>query len=154
MRIMTEQLPDRESRIRLSPRLDKLGIPRVDLDWRITAADLEVVVAHQQLLGRLLEDRGVARLTSRFDPAEHPSPIMSNFHHLGSTRMHVDPEHGVVDAECRVHTVANLYVVGGSVFPTGGYLNPTLTIIALAIRAADAIVRDHRPVSVRSVETG
>ncbi len=154
MRIMTEQLPDRESRILLSPRLDKLGIPRVDLDWRITAADLEVVVAHQQLLGRLLEDRGVARLTSRFDPAEHPSPIMSNFHHLGSTRMHVDPEHGVVDAECRVHTVANLYVVGGSVFPTGGYLNPTLTIIALAIRAADAIVRDHRPVSVRSAETG
>jgi len=51
--------------------------------------------------------------------------------------MHRDPAHGVVDERCRVHGVANLYISGGSVLPTGGYANPTLTIAALALRLAD-----------------
>jgi len=59
------------------------------------------------------------------------------FHHLGTTRMAADPRAGVVDADCRVHGVANLYIAGSSVFPTGGCANPTLTIVALALRLAD-----------------
>ena len=55
-------------------------------------------------------------------------------HHMGTTRMHDDPKRGVVDATCRIHGMANLYVAGSSVFPTGGFANPTLTIVALAIR--------------------
>jgi choline dehydrogenase-like flavoprotein len=58
-------------------------------------------------------------------------------HHMGTTRMHVDPKQGVVDPDCRVHGVGNLFIAGSSVFPTGGYANPTLTIVALAIRLAD-----------------
>ena len=58
-------------------------------------------------------------------------------HHMGTTRMHVDAEQGVVDPDCRLHSVANVYLAGSSVFPTGGYANPTLTIVALAIRLAD-----------------
>jgi choline dehydrogenase-like flavoprotein len=145
MRIMTEQLPNRDSRIRLSGRRDAVGMPRVDIDWKITAADLDVVGAHQQILGRLLAERGVATLTERFDPRSHPSPIMSNFHHLGTTRMHRDHRRGVVDTDGRVHSMANVYVAGSSVFPTGGYLNPTLTIIALAFRTARAISERMRP---------
>ena len=60
-------------------------------------------------------------------------------HHLGTTRMASDPKAGVVDADCRVHGVANLYIAGSSVFPTGGCANPTLTIVALALRLADYI---------------
>jgi choline dehydrogenase-like flavoprotein len=56
---------------------------------------------------------------------------------MGTTRMHADPRQGVVDADCRVHGVGNLFVAGSSVFPTGGSANPTLTIIALALRLAD-----------------
>jgi choline dehydrogenase-like flavoprotein len=56
---------------------------------------------------------------------------------MGTTRMHRDPAFGVVDENCRVHSVANLYVAGSSVFPTGGASNPTLTIVALALRLAD-----------------
>ena len=81
---------------------------------------------------------------------------MSNYHHLGSTRMHADPRHGVVDAVGRVHTTDNLYVLGGSTFPSGGYLNPTLTILALALRTADAIkgvVASPRPATVRDATT-
>jgi choline dehydrogenase-like flavoprotein len=150
MRILTEQVPNRDSRIRLSPRRDSVGLPRVDVEWKVTSADLDVVNVHQQLLAKQLSDRGVAVLTDLFDRDSHPSPIMSNFHHLGGTRMHRDPRHGVVDADCRVHGTANVFVAGGSVFPTGGYLNPTLTMLALAFRTADAISRRWDPVEVQS----
>ena len=60
-------------------------------------------------------------------------------HHSGSTRMHVDPRYGVVDETCRVHGVNNLFVASSSVFPTIGMANPTLTIVALALRVADTI---------------
>jgi hypothetical protein len=56
---------------------------------------------------------------------------------MGTTRMHADPRQGVVDAQCQVHGVDNLYIAGSSVFPTGGYANPTLTLVALALRLAD-----------------
>ena len=69
---------------------------------------------------------------------EHPPALFEgNFHHLGATRMHEDPKQGVVDADCRVHGIHNLYIAGSSVFPTYGASNPTLTILALALRLAD-----------------
>ncbi len=58
-------------------------------------------------------------------------------HHIGTTRMDADPARGVVDPDGRVHGVRNLWVTGSSVFPTGGWINPTLTIVAVAIRLAD-----------------
>jgi choline dehydrogenase-like flavoprotein len=60
-------------------------------------------------------------------------------HHIGTTRMHRDPEHGVVDEHCRVHGVDNVYVASCSLFPTGGTFNPTLTILALTLRVADHV---------------
>ena len=60
---------------------------------------------------------------------------------MGTTRMHVDPAQGVVDADCRVHGIENLFIAGSSVFPTGGYANPTLTIVALAVRLADHLAQ-------------
>jgi choline dehydrogenase-like flavoprotein len=70
-------------------------------------------------------------------------PTDKGFHHpMGSTRMHEDPRQGVVDADLRVHGVDNLYVVGSSVYPNGhGYANPTLTLLALALRLADHLRR-------------
>ena len=63
--------------------------------------------------------------------------IVGGPHHMGTTRMSTTPAEGVVDADCRVHTVENLYVAGSSVFTTGGHANPSLTILALALRLAD-----------------
>jgi len=60
-------------------------------------------------------------------------------HHIGTTRMSASPSSGVVDPQCRVHGVDNLYVAGSSVFPTGGWAFPTLTIVALALRVADSL---------------
>ncbi len=67
--------------------------------------------------------------TGRPDPNAH--------HHAGTTRMHTDPRFGVADADARVHGTENLYVAGASVFPTAGFANPTLTIVAMALRLAD-----------------
>ena len=154
LRILIEQTPDRESRITLSDRRDELGIPRVKLDWRISNDDLAAVRAHQDLLAECLESRGVATIADRFEPDEHIAPIMSNYHHIGSTRMHADPRLGVVDHDGRVHATDNLYVLGSSTFTSGGYLNPTLTILALALRTADAIKAARRSVVVRAAAPG
>ena len=74
------------------------------------------------------------------DPTVSNHPI-GGYHHMGTTRMSADPALGVVDADCRVHGYGNLYVAGSSVFPTGGWANPTLTILALVLRLA-AHLRD------------
>lgn len=150
LRIMAEQLPDRDSRVLLSDNRDALGRRRVCLDWRVSSTDLDMMRRHRELLVEMLRSRGVAQVRDEFDPGSaHGAPVMTNFHHMGSTRMHVDPAQGVVDAELRVHTTRNLYVAGSSVFPAGGYLNPTLTIIALSCRLADTVRSALDPVRVQ-----
>lgn len=149
LRILAEQVPDPSSRITLDTRRDAFGRRRVVLDWRIGDTDLRMIRRHQDLLATTLEQRGVGTVVDRLD-VDGPLPlIMSNHHHIGGTRMHDDPKLGVVDADGRVHTAKNLLVAGSSVFPTGGYLNPTLTIIALAIRMADLIKHDLTTTNLR-----
>jgi choline dehydrogenase-like flavoprotein len=127
-----EQAPDPENRIVLSERCDAFGVRRAALHWRWRERDeasrrrvLELVAS---ALGRA--GLGVVR--------QAPGPIDPNaHHHAGTTRMHGDPRHGVVDADCRVHGTENLHVAGASVFPTAGYANPVLTIVALSLRLAE-----------------
>ena len=63
---------------------------------------------------------------------------------MGTTRMHEDPKQGVVDRDARVHGMANLWIAGSSVFPTAGSSNPTLTLVALALRLAARLAREPR----------
>jgi choline dehydrogenase-like flavoprotein len=90
-------------------------------------------------LRRKVEERALGTLVELpADPATGwPASLSGGRHHIGTTRTHADPRQGVVDPDCRVHGLANLYVAGSSVFPTAGYANPTLTIVALALRLAD-----------------
>jgi len=69
----------------------------------------------------------------------HPG---SSVHYGGSVRMHSDPEFGVLDGWNRVHDVANVAVVDSSSFTTGAEKNPTLTAMALALRAAERLADD------------
>lgn len=151
LRILAEQVPQRESRITLSSRTDHLGRRRVRVDWRVAQADLDSLRKHCAILYEQLERSGHVRLARAFDPEEEGAPpLLTNYHHLSSTRMHVDPRLGVVDPELRVHSTKNLYVVGGSVVPAGSYLNPTLTILALSLRLADTLDHALAPSGVRS----
>ena len=129
---------------------DALGLPRVRLDWRLSELDKQSVRAAHVMFGQALGQAGLGRLlwTLPENPANWPPltdwRLEHGWHHMGTTRMHVDPKQGVVDAHCRLHGVGNVYVAGSSVFPTYGFSQPTLTIVALALRMAEDIRADLR----------
>jgi choline dehydrogenase-like flavoprotein len=134
----SEQQPNPQSRISLGSTRDQLGIREVVVDWRLGPEDQSKAAATVRLLGAEVGRAGFGRLRSSFGEDDAwPKDFAGNEHHMGTTRMHRDPALGVVDENCRMHTVANLYIAGSSVFPTGGAANPTLTIVALATRLAD-----------------
>jgi len=143
---MSEQQPNPESRVMLSDKQDTFGQMKVALDWRLTEMDrrtFQVMTKNVALeLGRL----GIGRMRLAEwiakDTGWTPWLISSYGHHLGTTRMSDDPAEGVVDRHCRVHGLGNLHVAGGSTFPTGSALNPTFTIVALALRLADRLKQD------------
>ena len=128
-----EQLPSKENRATLSERCDAFGRPRLRLRWRWTEADERNRQRIVAVVERELVRAGVGRV--RRVRSGLPDPVAH--HHMGTTRMHADPGEGVVDPDLRLHGTENLYVAGSSVFPTGGWANPTLTAIALAERLAD-----------------
>lgn len=135
--IMAEQAPDPCSRVRLGRRRDRLGIPTTVLDWRLGETDWYSIRRTVEIVGACLRNAGLGEVVSTLGDTRVPPAVFGNWHHLGTTRMHRNSKHGVVNEDCRVHGIANLYVAGGSVFPTGGYANPTLTVVALALRLAD-----------------
>ena len=103
----------------------------------LTASDRASIRATQEAIDEAFRGAGLGHVELMLGD-EHPPMLLEGiFHHLGTTRMHTDPTMGVVDADCRVHGVRNLYVAGSSVFPTYGCSNPTLTVVALALRLAD-----------------
>jgi choline dehydrogenase-like flavoprotein len=136
-----EQAPNPESRLTLSQERDRLGMPRLRADWRLTPLDTDSLVRAYGVLARALEETGAGRLD--YDPdavrAETIKAGAYGGHHLGGARMSADPARGVVDADCRVHGVDNLFVASSAVFPTSGQANPTLTILALTLRLADRL---------------
>lgn len=136
-----EQAPNRDSRIYLSNDRDRLGVRRVVMDWRISGAELKTARFLAGATKTELRRRGLGELeTPSWIASGEPlsaGHLASNEHHIGTTRMADDPAKGVVDRNCKVHGLDNLFVAGASVFPTGGHANPTLTIVALSIRIAD-----------------
>lgn len=136
MRVQLEQTPDPENRIQLSSERDRLGQPGVDLVLRLTDEDRRGHIRSLRIAGAALGLNG-QRLARQLQLRLGAGRFGFFAHHMGTTRMHSDPARGVVDADCRVHGVANLFVAGSSVFPTAGTAAPTLTIVALALRLAD-----------------
>jgi choline dehydrogenase-like flavoprotein len=138
-----EQAPNLDSRVTLSDQRDALGSPRVRLDWRLTELDHRTARTMAGAVRDAFRRQGLAEvdLPDWLQPGAEgwTSQVYGPFHPTGTTRMASDPKRGVVDANCRVHGVSNLFVAGSSVFPTSGYANPTFTIIALAIRLADHV---------------
>jgi choline dehydrogenase-like flavoprotein len=132
-----------ENRVELSNERDGIGRRRVRIEWRIGEADVENMRRVTQLFDQSVRQAGVGHLERAFPdaPAAWRQALEAGKHHMGTTRMHVAPRHGVVDENCRVHGTSNLFVTGGSVFPSGGYANPTLTIVALAARLGDHLKR-------------
>ena len=141
---LVEQAPDASSRVTLAERKDALGMPISRIDWRIGELEWRSVMRLNELIGLELRRIGLpehshnVRLSEEID---WRSNFIDRAHPAGTTRMADSPKQGVVDRNCQVHGVAGLYIAGSSVFPTVGHGNPTLMIVALAIRLADWLKR-------------
>jgi len=136
-----EQMPNPDSRVELTATKDALGMQEVNLNWQLSALDKRAIKEANLMIGEELGRIGLGRLRLRdwllTENQAWPHYLGNGPHHMGVTRMNNDPHKGVVDANCKIHGLPNLYIAGSSVFPTGGTANPTLTIVALALRLAD-----------------
>jgi choline dehydrogenase-like flavoprotein len=133
-----EQLPNPQSRVTLADSRDLTGMPRLRLDWRILPADRENIRSAAMQLGRAMADNGLGSfyLPSFVRDLDLDGQVQIASHHMGTARMSVEARNGVVDSNLRLHDAHNVYVASSAVFPTGGWANPTLTIVALAARLA------------------
>ena len=129
--------PDPDRRLTLDHERDALGMPRLKLHMTLSNSDLARYRDTMKEMGRqLLASRsGMIRL-DRSTRDSWMSVMDWGNHHMGTTRMSADPRTGVVDADCKVHGVANLFVAGSSVFPTYSASNPTMNLIAMTLRLA------------------
>jgi len=137
-----EQSPNPLSRIQLTGELDELGIPLVTLDWKLNSQDKKSIRKSLELLGQEIGKAGIGRLRLREwlqDPTneEWSSELGGGWHHMGTTRMASNAKEGVVDSNCKVYGLDNLFVAGSSCFTTSGAANPTLSLIALSLRLSD-----------------
>lgn len=135
-----EQSPNPDSRIFLSDETDVFGWKLAGLDWQIAPSDLDSLRRTHEHIGAAVGAAGLGRLQIGIPDPPDFDIVYTGYHHMGTTRMHDSPLSGVVDANCKVHSVKNLYMAGSSVFTTCGTANPTLTIVALAARLADHLL--------------
>jgi hypothetical protein len=129
--------PNPDSRVTLGDEVDPLGLRRVRLDWQLSEIDERTIRWMAQQLATVVAASDFGRLRLDFDPEDIRSAVGWHYHNISTTRMASDPADGVVDADCRVHGIDNLYMGGSSVFATCGGGSPTLMIVALAIRLGD-----------------
>lgn len=143
LHVRAEQTPLEDSRITLRQGdRDALGMPRVDLKWKVADDDRRSIRRGMDLVGAELAAAGLGRLWTSSKGDQLSWTTLGGGHHMGTTRMSESPRDGVVDADCRCHDVDNLYIAGSSVFRTGASPNPTLTIVALAERLAAHLLEE------------
>jgi choline dehydrogenase-like flavoprotein len=144
--VRAEQIPDPESRVTLSEKRDLLGLNQIRLDWRLNAEDKRSIRIMSQILVSEFERLGLGEVSPRpwlqVDDGGWPDDLRGGPHHMGTTRMDASPTRGVVDQNCRVHGTRNLFIAGSAVFPTSGYANPTLTLVALSVRLGEHLKRE------------
>jgi choline dehydrogenase-like flavoprotein len=138
-----EQVPNAESRIGLARDLDRFGNRQVRVDWRYSRQDVETVAKSFELLRRDLAEQMLGQLTLAPDEADIETVVRRDGayggHHIGTTRMGASAASGVVDSDGKLFGVNNLYIAGSATFPTSSQANPTLTIVAMALRLASRL---------------
>jgi choline dehydrogenase-like flavoprotein len=151
--IRIEQLPQWHNRISLSDQKGALQLPKLKLEWHRTEADERIFRVMVEKIDRYWK----AHLSQVCDLHWRPEVLNSGVgmaglsmdlaHPAGTTRMGTSPSDSVVDPHLRVHRIPNLTIASASVFPSAGSANPTLTVMYLAMRAADALAKQTQGVS-------
>ena len=151
--VQGEQQPMASSRVFLTDGVDALGMQRLHVDWRYSRGDIESVARTLDLIAAEVARRGVGRFEYRRETLEEDLLRYGAYggHHIGTARMGKDPRTSVVDSDCRLHSVRNLYVAGSAAFPTSSQANPTLTIVALSLKLAALLARRTAPANTAAV---
>lgn len=138
LRLTGEQCMVVESGLKLSDKLDALGMPLVEIDWRVDGSELETIAIFSEKVRDYLVESGLADVTLDSRVTQRDPSFLSTFddanHHMGMIRMSNDVAKGVVDPNLRVYGSQNLYVAGAAVYPSTGFANPTFTAMALGLR--------------------
>ena len=156
LRAVIEPLPNPNSRITLSADRDRFGMNRTCLDWRLDETDRRTVRRTTRIVCSALQEAGgmvVEPLLTSLDGSCLNNP-QGTWHHIGTTRMATDPREGVVDINCRVHELDNLFVAGSSVFPAAGNHSPTFTILALTARLTGHIIDEFSRARIGTQHSG
>ena len=139
LEVHAEHCPRADSHVFLIDEKDELGMPRIGIDWKYSAQDIYSVKETLDVLAAELARQNIGEL--QYDEHNLERDLLRfgayGGHHIGTARMGSDPATSVVDSDCKVHTVDNLFIAGSAVFPTSSQANPTLMATALALRLAD-----------------
>lgn len=144
IRLLSELNPDPSNRVFLHDQVDRLGLRKVKLEFRLTEQHINTLSKSLRLFATELAkaSNGRLRINLQEDNPAQRGFYYSAYHHMGTTRMSNSPSTGVVNADCRIHGINNLFIAGSSVFPSAGFSNPTFMIVALALRLSDHIRRN------------
>lgn len=148
LEIHSEQYPNANSRISLLDERDMLGMQRVKIDWQYLPEDIESVRRSLEIIKEEINKSGIGTFEFNAEQLEEDLTRFGAYggHHIGTARMGDDPQTSVVDANCKIHHVDNLYIASSAVFPTSGQANPTLTIAAISLRLADHLAQKMQAV--------
>lgn len=140
---LVEQAPNLDSRVTLSKTKDNMGLQRARLDWQIAEYDKRTIRSTAVAMAKefALANLGNIKLADFILDPSISIKYGHHAHHMGTTRMSEDPKDGVVDANCKLHDLDNLYIAGSSIFSTGGACNPTMPIVQLSLRLADHLAQ-------------
>lgn len=141
-----ECIPNPDSRVKLVEETDRFGQRRVGLDWRLTEHETRTFKRATELMVQELGRLGLGRAWTEVvrEDFELPPRTPAGKHAIGTARMSETSRTGVVDANCKVHGMSNLFVAGSAVFTTGSYVQPTFSIVAFSIRLAEHLKEQHR----------
>lgn len=139
-----EQAPNPDSRITIGSEKDELGVPLANLHWKLTDLDKRSIRRTNEIVALEMGKAGLGRMKLKEEFRDKndmswPTGTNGGWHHMGTTRMGTDRHKSVVDPDCQVHGIDNLYVAGSGCYTTSGAPNPTLTIVALSLRLSDHI---------------
>ena len=140
---LVEQAPNLDSRVSLSNAKDNMGLRRAKFDWQIAKYDERTIRSTSVEMAKQFAQANLGNIKLADFILDESLPIKfgHHAHHMGTTRMSEDPKDGVVNTDCKVHDVDNLYIAGSSVFSTGGACNPTMPIVQLSLRLADHLTQ-------------
>ncbi len=146
--LMLEQEPLINSTITLSDEKDKIGMPKVILNWKISRVTWETVIYISNYFKNVFEHSSLGTLQlEKYITADNENweEFLSDVsHHMGGARMSEDSATGVVDKNLKVWGIDNLYVCSCAVFPTSSHSNPTLTLLALTSRLANHLLENEK----------